>query len=70
MLVLQRENIFYPTWLAAYIHGASADIIANNKRQRGLIASVLFISFKQLLDGKIESHSRHDSNRNQYRKSK
>ena len=29
-LVMQSDNIFSATGLAAYIHGASADIIANN----------------------------------------
>lgn len=50
-LMMQSDNIFYATCLAAYIHGASADIIANNNGQRGLLASDLFIPLQQLLNG-------------------
>lgn len=52
-LVMQSDNIFYATCLAAYIHGASADIIANKNGQRGLLASDLFIPLQQLLNGSI-----------------
>lgn len=51
-IVMQSDSIFYATCLAAYIHGASADIIANNNGQRGLLASDLFIPLQQLLNGK------------------
>lgn len=50
-LMMQSDNIFYATCLAAYIHGAAADIIANNNGQRGLLASDLFIPLQQLLNG-------------------
>ncbi|MEY8253198.1 MAG: NAD(P)H-hydrate dehydratase [Colwellia sp.] len=52
-LVMQGGNIFYATCLAAYIHGAAADIIANKNGQCGLLASDLFIPLQQLLNGKV-----------------
>ncbi|TWX66378.1 NAD(P)H-hydrate dehydratase [Colwellia demingiae] len=55
-LVMQSDNNFYSTCLAAYIHGAAADIIANNNGQRGLLASDLFIPLQQLLNGKVPNH--------------
>ncbi len=55
-LVLQSDNLFYATCLAAYIHGAAADIIACNNGQRGLLASDLFIPLQQILNGKIVSY--------------
>jgi NAD(P)H-hydrate epimerase len=55
-LVMQSDNNFYSTCLAAYIHGASADIIANKNGQRGLLASDLFIPLQQLLNGKVPNH--------------
>ncbi|MEI6894644.1 MAG: NAD(P)H-hydrate dehydratase [Colwellia sp.] len=56
-LVMQSDNIFDATCLAAYIHGASADIIANKKGQRGLLASDLIIPLQQLLNGKMPNMS-------------
>ncbi|WP_057830076.1 bifunctional ADP-dependent NAD(P)H-hydrate dehydratase/NAD(P)H-hydrate epimerase [Colwellia sp. TT2012] len=55
-LVLQSDDIFSATCLAAYIHGAAADIIANKNGQRGLLASDLFVPLQHLLNGKIPSH--------------
>jgi NAD(P)H-hydrate epimerase len=55
-LVMQSDNNFYSTCLAAYIHGAAADIIANNNGQRGLLASDLFIPLQQLLNGKVPNN--------------
>ncbi len=55
-LVMQSDNNFYATCLAAYIHGAAADIIANKNGQRGLLASDLFIPLQQLLNGKVPRH--------------
>ncbi|AAZ27877.1 bifunctional ADP-dependent NAD(P)H-hydrate dehydratase/NAD(P)H-hydrate epimerase [Colwellia psychrerythraea] len=55
-LVMQSDNNFYSTCLAAYIHGAAADIIANKNGQRGLLASDLFIPLQQLLNGKVPNH--------------
>ncbi|ALO33533.1 hypothetical protein CMT41_01460 [Colwellia sp. MT41] len=55
-LVLQSDDVFSATCLAAYIHGAAADIIANNNGQRGLLASDLFVPLQHLLNGKIPSH--------------
>jgi NAD(P)H-hydrate epimerase len=52
-LVLQSEELFYSTCLAAYIHGAAADIIANKNGQRGLLASDLFIPLQQILNDKV-----------------
>jgi len=52
-LVLQSEDLFSATCLAAYIHGAAADIIANKNGQRGLLASDLFIPLQQLLNDKV-----------------
>ncbi len=54
-LVMQSDDIFTATCLAAYIHGASADIIANNNGQRGLLASDLFLPLQQVLNGKLVS---------------
>ena len=56
-LVMQSDNILYATCLAVYIHGAAADIIANNNGQRGLLASDLFVPLQQLLNGKVSSSS-------------
>ena len=56
-LVRQSDDIFYATCLAAYIHAAAADIIANNNGQRGLLASDLFVALQQLLNGKIPNPS-------------
>ena len=56
-LVMQSDDVFYATCLAAYIHGASADIIANNNGQRGLLASDLFVPLQQLLNGKMTNPS-------------
>lgn len=55
-LVMQSDNNFYSTCLAAYIHGAAADIIANNNGQRGLLASDLFIPLQRLLNGKVPNN--------------
>ncbi|MCJ8297115.1 MAG: hypothetical protein MJK15_22210 [Colwellia sp.] len=52
-LVRQSYDIFYATCLAAYIHGAAADIIANNNGQRALLASDLIVPLQQLLNGKM-----------------
>ncbi|PKI17778.1 NAD(P)H-hydrate dehydratase [Colwellia sp. 12G3] len=54
-LVMQSDNNFYSTCIAAYIHGAAADIIASNNGQRGLLASDLFIPLQQLLNGKMSN---------------
>jgi len=55
-LVLQSDSIFYATCLAAYIHGASADIIASSNGQRGLLASDLFVPLQQLFNDKLVNH--------------
>jgi NAD(P)H-hydrate epimerase len=52
-LILQSDSLLSATCLAAYIHGAAADIIACNNGQRGLLASDLFIPLQQILNGKI-----------------
>jgi len=52
-LILQSDSIYSATCLAAYIHGAAADIIANKNGQRGLLASDLFIPLQQLLNDKV-----------------
>ncbi len=56
-LVLQSDSILYATCLAAYIHGAAADIIANENGQRGLLASDLFMPLQQLLNDKVSKRS-------------
>jgi len=55
-LVLQSDSLFSASCLAAYIHGAAADIIANRNGQRGLLASDLFIPLQQLLNDKVANH--------------
>lgn len=55
-LVLQSNSIFSATCLAAYIHGAAADIIASKNGQRGLLASDLFIPLQQILNGKVDKY--------------
>lgn len=55
-LAMQSDNNFHSTCLAAYIHGAAADIIATKNGQRGLLASDLFIPLQQVLNGKVPNH--------------
>jgi NAD(P)H-hydrate epimerase len=51
-IMMQSDNNFNATCLAAYIHGTSADIIAQQNGQRGLLASDLFLPLQQLLNAK------------------
>lgn len=55
-ILMQSDNNFYATCLAAYIHGAAADIIAQHNGQRGLLASDLFLPLQQLLNGKMSNY--------------
>ena len=49
-LMLQMSDNFAATQLAAYIHGAAADIIVQRNGQRGLLASDLFIELQHLVN--------------------
>jgi len=49
-LLLQMTDKFAAVCLAGYIHGAAADIIANNHGQRGMLASDLFIELQHLVN--------------------
>jgi len=49
-LILQTNDIFTATCLAVYIHGAAGDIIADNKGQRGMLASDLFTPLQHLVN--------------------
>jgi len=42
-LILQLDNLFDAVKLGVYIHGYSADVIAKNQGQRGMLASDLFL---------------------------
>jgi NAD(P)H-hydrate epimerase len=48
-LVLQTNDYFAAACLAAYIHGAAGDIIADSNGQRGMLASDLFVPLQKLV---------------------
>lgn len=51
-LSLQLDNLFDAVKLGVFLHGYSADIIANKNGQRGMLASDLFLPLQQIVNPK------------------